>query len=69
MTAKRKTCQVTNAEKEISALLLIMTQPYQKKDGTAFIALCVCECICMSVLQMASSNQTWDSNQDDSFTA
>jgi len=69
MTAQRKTCQVTNAEQEISALLLIMTQLYQKTDGTAFKALCVCVCICMSVLQMANSNQTWDSNQDNSFTA
>lgn len=54
-------------EHAISPLLLIMTQPYQKPDGTAFKVLCVC--ICMSVSRMANSKKTWDSSQDNSFTA
>lgn len=71
MTTRRKTCQVTNPEHQIFPLFLIITQPYQKTDGTIFKALCVrlCVRICMSVLRMANSNQTWDSSQDNSFTA
>lgn len=71
MTTRRKTCQVSNPEHQIFPLFLIITQPYQKTDGTTFKALCVCLCvrICISVLQMDNSNQTWDSSQDSSFTA
>jgi len=35
----------------------------------SFVCAPVCVCICMSVLWMVNSNQTWDSSQDNSFTA